>query len=91
MVVFILRCAYDPAPRHTTTLATTTSHAGLDWRTRHELIYLLKKLKAECTMLVVSGSVGGQCLAGCGRRYLVRSGAAGRRRRQAGSGACPKC
>lgn len=28
--------------------------AGLDWRTRHELIDLLKKLKAECTMLVVS-------------------------------------
>lgn len=27
---------------------------GLDWRTRHELIGLLEKLKAECTMLVVS-------------------------------------
>jgi energy-coupling factor transporter ATP-binding protein EcfA2 len=28
--------------------------AGLDWRTRAELIQLLVGLKAECTMLVVS-------------------------------------
>ncbi len=28
--------------------------AGLDWRTRGELIQLLKALKGECTMLVVS-------------------------------------
>lgn len=28
--------------------------AGLDWRTRGELIQLLKALKNECTMLVVS-------------------------------------
>lgn len=28
--------------------------AGLDWRTRGELITLLSALKSECTMLVVS-------------------------------------
>ena len=28
--------------------------AGLDWRTRGELIALLARLKQECTMLVVS-------------------------------------
>ena len=28
--------------------------AGLDWRARGELLALLRPLKAECTMLIVS-------------------------------------
>lgn len=46
--------------------------AGLDWRTRNELITLLRALKSECTMLVVSHDlrelaplVGGAGFAGC--------------------------
>lgn len=51
--------AVQPPPNYHPTLPPIF-HTGLDWRTRHELIDVLKQLKAECTMLVVSGWPSGK-------------------------------
>ena len=32
--------------------------AGLDWKARHELVGVLDKVRAECTVLVVSHDLG---------------------------------